>query len=163
MKAHDALRSTYGLSTTVLKSYFSDMSDRELLSRPGPGCNHLAWQLGHLIASECQLLEGVVPGAAAALPEGFVAKHGKDTSNVSEASQFCTKQEYLDLLDKVQAATQAALAKLTEADLDQPSPEHFRAFAPTAGDVFALIATHRMMHAGQFVPVRRALGKPVVM
>jgi hypothetical protein len=27
--------------------------------------------------------------------------------------------------------------------------------------MFILIATHPMMHAGQFVPVRRALGKPV--
>jgi hypothetical protein len=163
MNAHDVLRSTQAFSTTVLKGYFGDMSDAELLTRPGPGCNHLAWQLGHLISSECELLEAVAPGAAAKLPEGFAAKHAKDKSQVSEASQFCTKQEYLDLLDKVQTATQAALAKLTPADLDQPGPESFRSFCPTVGDVFVLIAIHPMMHAGQFVPVRRALGKPVVM
>jgi hypothetical protein len=30
------------------------------------------------------------------------------------------------------------------------------------GDVFMLIGAHPMMHAGQFVVVRRAAGKPVV-
>jgi hypothetical protein len=33
---------------------------------------------------------------------------------------------------------------------------------PTVGHIYLLIATHQLMHAGQFVPVRRALGKPVV-
>jgi hypothetical protein len=33
---------------------------------------------------------------------------------------------------------------------------------PTAGHIYLLIATHGLMHAGQFVPVRRKLGKPVV-
>ena len=33
---------------------------------------------------------------------------------------------------------------------------------PTVGSIFTLIATHPMMHAGQFVVVRRQLGKPIV-
>jgi hypothetical protein len=33
---------------------------------------------------------------------------------------------------------------------------------PTMASMFILTATHPLMHAGQFVPVRRALGKPVV-
>jgi hypothetical protein len=31
------------------------------------------------------------------------------------------------------------------------------------GDMFALIASHAMMHPGQFVMVRRQLGKPILM
>jgi hypothetical protein len=34
--------------------------------------------------------------------------------------------------------------------------------APTLGDIFLLLATHTMMHAGQFTVVRRKLGKPVL-
>jgi hypothetical protein len=163
MNAQDALKSVQGLSAMVLKSYINDLSDNELLRRPGVGCNHLAWQLGHLIASECHLLNSVCPGAAIALPEGFAAKHGKETAGSDDPAQFCTKQQYLDLFDKVQSATAAALDKLSAADLDQPSPENYRAFAPTVGAMFALMANHPMMHAGQFVPVRRALGKPILM
>ena len=51
MNAKDAIRSSGNLSTMVLKTYISDLDDADLMRRPGEGCNHLAWQLGHLIAS----------------------------------------------------------------------------------------------------------------
>ena len=57
----------------------------------------------------------------------------------------------------------AALDAMADADLDKPSPENFQQFCPTMGDMFTLIATHPMMHAGQFVIVRRQLGKPILM
>jgi len=163
MNTQDTIRTTLETSSMVLSSYVSDLTDEELLTRPGEGCNHLAWQLGHLIASECNLLEMVAPGTAAELPAGFAAAHGKESCGENDASKFCSKQEYLDLFEKVQAATLAALAKFSDADLDQPGPEAFAPRFPTVGHVLVLIATHPMMHAGQFVPVRRKLGKPVLM
>ena len=38
--------------------------------------------------------------------------------------------------------------------------EAMRDYAPTVGAVLLLIGNHWMMHAGQFVPVRRKLGRP---
>ena len=162
MNAKDVIRVTMDSSLNVLKTYIGDLSDAELMQRPGPGCNHLAWQLGHLINSEAGLLSMVCPGAAAELPAGFAEQHNKQTAGSDDASQFCTRQQYLDQFDKVRASTLAALDKLPEERLDEPGPEPMRAFCPTVGALFALIGTHPMMHAGQFVPVRRALGKPVV-
>lgn len=163
MNAKDAIRGASELSMTVLKAYFSDLTDAELMMRPGPGCNHLKWQLGHLISSEAGLLNDACPGAAPELPAGFADQHKKETAGSDDASKFATKQQYIELLDKVHAATLAALGKLPDADLDKPGPERMRDFCPTIGAFFNLIATHPMMHAGQFVPVRRALGKPIVM
>ena len=60
-------------------------------------------------------------------------------------------------------ATLAALDAYPESDLDKEAPEEMRSFCPTMGDVFTLIATHPLMHAGQFVIVRRQLGKPILM
>lgn len=162
MNTQEAISATMDVSSMVLTSYIGDLTDADLMSRPGDGCNHLAWQLGHLIASECNLLESVQPGAAAELPAGFAEKHSKETTGEDDPAKFCTKQEYLDLLEKVREASKAALAKTADADLDQPGPEQFREFMPTVGHVYVLISTHGMMHAGQFVPVRRALSKPVV-
>jgi len=162
MNAKDAISNAMDLGYTVLKSYFSDMTDADLMRRPGPGCNHLAWQLGHLITSEAGLVNQVCPGAGPALPEGFAAAHGKDKAGSDDASKFYTKQQYIDLLDQVRAASVAALKDLPEADLDKPGPEGMRRLCPTIGSFFNLIATHPMMHAGQFVPVRRALGKPIL-
>jgi hypothetical protein len=146
----------------VLTTYVNDLDDGDLLRRPAPGCNHLAWQLGHLISSEVGLLNGVCPGQAAELPAGFTDRHSKGNCASDDPSQFCTKQQYLDLYQKVRASTRAALEKLSDADLDQPSPEWIRPRFPTVGHVVNLIGTHPMMHAGQFVVVRRQLGKPVV-
>ena len=162
MNGQEAIRATFGVSSMVLKSYLSDLTDEELLTRPSSGCNHVAWQLGHLISSECQLLESVCPGAAVELPAGFAEQHSKETVGEDDPAKFCTKQEYLDLLDKVQTNSMAALDQTSESELDRPGPEHFQQMFPTVGHIFLLIATHGLMHAGQFVPVRRALGKPIV-
>lgn len=162
MDAKDTLRDTLNLSHFVLSSYFKDLSDADLLRRPGAGCNHLAWQLGHLIASECGLLNGIRAGSAPELPAGFKERHGKENSASDNPADFGTKQQYLELTEKVHAATLALLEAYPEADFALPAPESFRKMFPTMGSIFVLIATHPMMHAGQFVPVRRALGKPVV-
>ena len=162
MDTRDAIRATLGSSTRVLNRYVEDLSDADLMVRPGPGCNHIAWQLGHLIASENALLEAAVPGASIELPAGFAEKHDKSTSGSDNRADFYSKQEYLDLFEKVHAATLAAIANLSDTDLDKPAPERFRSRFPTVGNLVILIATHGMMHAGQFVPVRRKLGKPVV-
>jgi hypothetical protein len=150
------------MGLTVLKTYVSDLSDSDLLLRPGKGCNHLAWQIGHLIAAENELLSDCCPGSAAALPAGFAQRHSKETIGVDDPAKFFSKQQYLDLYDQQRAATQAALDKLSEADLDRPGPEKFRNMFPTVGSIFALIASHPLMHAGQFVSIRRQLDKPVL-
>jgi hypothetical protein len=69
---------------------------------------------------------------------------------------------YLGLLQKMHDATRAALERTPETDFDKPGPEKMRAYAPTIGAVFALIGQHEMMHQGQFVTVRRKLGKPIL-
>lgn len=163
MNAKDAIRSSTNVSSMVLKTYISDLDDADLMCRPGEGCNHLAWQLGHLISSEVQLLEGVAPGKGAELPAGFAEAHSKDACGSDDPQGFQTKATYVELFDKVRAASLAALDDYPEADLDKPAPETFRAFCPTMGDMFTLIATHPMMHAGQFAVVRRQLGKPILM
>lgn len=162
MKPHDVIQRAYGLSRMVLTSYVDDLSDAELLSRPGEDCNHLAWQLGHLIGSEVSLLDSIVPGHAVTLPDGFTEMHSKDNSNSDNPDDFATKEEYLRLFDEIKQATFAALDSLSSDDLEQAAPEHLQSICPDVGGVFVLIATHAMMHVGQFVPVRRQLGKPIV-
>ncbi|MEO2034774.1 MAG: DinB family protein [Planctomycetaceae bacterium] len=163
MNAKDAIRSSANLSSMVLKTYVSDLDDADLMRRPGDGCNHLAWQLGHLISSEVQLLENVAPGKGLKLPKGFADAHSKEACNSDAAADFHDKQTYVELFDNVRAASLHVLDSCAESDFDNPAPEDFRAFCPTMGDMFTLIATHPMMHAGQFVIVRRQLGKPILM
>ena len=163
MNAKDAIRSSANLSSTVLKTYISDLDDADLMRRPSAGCNHLAWQLGHLISSEVQLLEKAAPGRGTKLPAGFAEAHSKEACKNDDPAKFHGKSTYVDLFDKVRAASLAALDDYAPSDLDNPAPEDIREFCPTMGDLFGLIAAHPLMHAGQFAVVRRQLGKPILM
>ncbi|MBX3437368.1 MAG: DinB family protein [Planctomycetaceae bacterium] len=162
MNTKDAIRSTMHVSDTTIKKYLSDLSDADLLTRPGAGCNHLAWQLGHLITSEVMLLKRLSPEGGATLPDGFAEAHSRKSTDNDEPSAFLTKDQYLALYDTVRTATRNVLDRYPEPDFDLPGPEHFREMLPTQGDIFTLIALHPMMHAGQFAVVRRQLGKPVL-
>ncbi len=162
MNAKDAIKANMDLAGMVLKTYVSDLSDAELMTRPASGSNHLAWQFGHLISSEQQLLSSICPGAAATLPAGFNEQHDKAVTGSDDAAKFLSKQRYIELFDQQREATKTALDSLPDADLDKPGPEHFKRICPTVGAVFNLIANHPMMHAGQFAVARRVLGKPVL-
>lgn len=163
MNTVDAIKQAYGFSQMVLNGYIGDLTDGDLMQRPGEGCNTIAWQLGHLISSECSLLNMAIPDSAAELPDGFVEKHSKENAGSDDASHFSTKAEYLALFEKVKTSTFAALDQLSNDDLDKPGPEGMRDFCPTVGSLLILISTHVMMHVGQIVPIRRRLDKPVVM
>lgn len=163
MQAKQAIKGQIDLSTALLTRLLEDLSDADLLVRPVPGANHAAWQLGHLISSEAGM-HGNIPGAVSPeLPADFVTNHGKDRAGHDGPDGFLTKAQYLDLFTKVRGATLAALEKLPEADLDQPTTGRAASFAPTVGALLALTGGHVLMHVGQVSVIRRKLGKPHVM
>ncbi len=160
MSSQQILTEALDLPDFVVKAYLGDLTDADLLRRPAPGMNHLAWQIGHLITSERNLMEAVSPGSMPALPEGFAEKHSKANDQNDDPSAFLTKEGYLALYATIRSATRAAIAKLTEADLEKPGPEPTRNFLPTVSSVISMQGSHWMMHAGQWAVVRRQLGRP---
>ncbi len=162
MKATDVLQNTLASTQFVLSTYLSDLSDADLLVRPVPEANHLAWQLGHLIAAEVMLGKDVPGTNYPALPPGFAEQHSKETSKQTDAKGFLTKAAYVDLFTRVRAATSAAVSVLSDADLDKPNTGRMAQFAPTIGALVVLISNHTLMHGGQATVVRRKTGKPVL-
>lgn len=161
MNYKDAVKQNLALANDVVLAYLDDLSDDNLLLRPLPGMNHIAWQLGHLIASEHDML-AAIGVQMPPLPDKFAERHHKDNAESDDWRQFHKKAEYVGLFNHVRNATARALETATDADLEQPSPEAMRSYAPTVGSVYLLLGAHVMMHAGQWVAVRRKLGKPIV-
>lgn len=159
MNSTQALRLGLNWADMLTKSYLEDLTDAELLVRPVPGTNHIAWQLGHLLKSEHDMITAICPGIMPALPDGFGDKYTADTSRLDSAGCFHTKSQYLDLYKALRAGTLAALEKFSDAELDQPVPEQFAAYTKNIGDLFALQGTHWLMHAGQWAIIRRKLGR----
>ncbi len=142
----------------ITLSYVQDLTDADFLIRPVPGMNHIAWQMGHLIASSQEML-GWLGQPAPALPAGFAESYTKEMASSDDPAKFATKDVYLDLAAKIKSASLAALDAIPESKLDDPGPEQMREYAPTVAAVLTMLGAHWVLHAGQFVAVRRKLGK----
>ena len=159
MNAKDVLKQVVDFSHMVARYYVDDLTDAELLVRSVPGSNHIAWQLGHMIGGTQQMLREL-GREAPPLPEGFAEAHSKETSAVDDPARFRTKAEYMALAEKMKTASLLAIDATPDGDLEKPAPESMREYAPTMSAGLGLLGTHWMMHVGQFVPIRRKLGKP---
>ena len=162
MKTHEAITSNLHTSRYIMTSYLSDLSDDDLLVRPVPAAHHAAWQLGHLILSESQMINGIRAGSAPALSPEFAARHDKGAAKAGDPAHFYPKSQYLSCMNNLREATLTLLSQLSEEDLSKPGPEAMRSYAPTVGSVFLSIANHELMHSGQIAVIRRALGKAVL-
>ncbi len=159
MDSRAAIKSGLDMAEFVCMAYLADMSDENLMLRPHPECNHLNWQVGHLILAEHEMMAKVIPSGMPALPSGFAEKYGKEAAKGNDRSQFCSRDELMQVYKVQRAATQSALATTSDSQFDAPTGVDY---APTVGAMFALQASHWLMHCGQWVIVRRSLGKPVV-
>src|SRR5262245_59054708 len=160
MGPKDVITLTLDTSDFILKSYVGDLSDAEIRLQPVEGMNSIALQLGHLIAAERHFMELVKPGTSPPLPAGFADAH--DFKNAArDEKALATKAEYLKLWDTQRAATKAALATVSDADLDDTQGGKLPAYAPSVGAVFNMAGVHALSHVGQFVAVRRKLNKKI--
>jgi hypothetical protein len=149
-----------GVADFFKGTMLDDLKAGDLMLRPVPDANHIAWQWGHLIASERRLVEAAAPGSMPELPAGFAERHTKDTATSDNPADFCTREEYERIGSEVRAGTLRALDKLSDADFDKPVSGKVPPFIKRAGDCFLTIGAHWGGHAGQWVVVRRKLGLP---
>lgn len=141
----------------------SDFSDADMLVRPAPAANHAAWQIGHLINSEVNLVNMIIPGAVPAQPDDFRRKFSKETARLDDPAAFPGKAELLERFAQVRKNTVEWVRGLSDADRDRPAPPQIAGFAPTAGHLALVIPEHTAMHVGQIQAIRRVLGKPHLM
>ncbi len=159
MDAKEIILNSMMVGEMFLKSYLADLTDEDLYMIPVEGMNPIALQLGHLISTEHTFVEKIKAGSSPELPEGFMAKHSLKEGDKADKSRYSTREEYLRLYDLQRAASKAVLATLSDEDLAKPGP--MPEFVPTVGASFNIFGLHELAHCGQFVPVRRKLGKPI--
>jgi hypothetical protein len=157
MNTRDALKLGIDMGDYVSLSYIQDLSDEELMERPHPECNHLNWQVGHLIASENEMMKLVAPECMPPLPPGFAERYSRDAATSNDPAKFCKKEELLRVQKEQRAGTLAALAKMRDEDFDKPTGVDY---APTVGAMLSMQGSHWLMHCGQWVIVRRRFGRP---
>lgn len=163
MNGPTAIQTLLEASKFLMNQYLNDLGDADMLARPVPDANHLAWQMGHLITAEVGMISGQIPDAQfPELPPNFAEKHNKDTANSDDPTAFHSKEEYVSLFNQVRDTTISLVGQLSEEDLDKPTQGPMAPFAPTVGAFLILVSNHTLMHGGQASPIRRKLGKPVL-
>ena len=145
----------------MIDSFLGDFSDADMFVRPAKGANHATWQLGHLANSTRNMVAACDPTVA--FPFEDDARFGKSKAPIDDPTFFPAKAEILGRFDQAMDVAAAWVSKLGDADLAKPSPERLQRFAPTIGNVAIMLASHPLIHIGQFSVTRRALGKPHVM
>ena len=103
MNFKDSIRASLGIADFLVQKYLEDITPQEMLQRPAPDANHIAWQLGHLISAERRLVEAAVPGSMPPLPDGFAERHSKDTAASDNPADFLSKDEYFKLAADMRA------------------------------------------------------------
>lgn len=156
MDARQAIRTQLELSEFVCLGYLADLSDRDLLLRACPGANHINWQVGHLIGSEHNHISRFSPGQMPPLPDRLPELYSRETVQVDDPALFLPKGVLIDAYRQQRAATLRLLEAAGDGDLDLPTGVPY---APTRGAMFAMQGSHWLMHGGQWVIVRRQLGK----
>ncbi len=157
MNSREAIKLSIDSGDMISMMYLGDLTDQDLMRRPCPGCNHINWQVGHLIAAEHKMGNTAVPDSMPDLPDGFEEKYSKETAGIDDPAKFCTKEELLAVYKDQRKATLAALENLSKSDLDHETGVEY---APTVGAMFSLQGSHWLMHCGQWAVVRRQLGRP---
>lgn len=157
MSTNSAIREAIESAQFIVQCYLQDLTDGDLLQRPSPGCNHINWQLGHLISSEHWMIDKASPGCMPELPDGFTDRYTKLTAASDDPSQFLPKSELMEAARLQRAATLSTLTAMSEADFRRPSGVPY---APTVSALFLMQCTHWLMHAGQWAIIRRQLGRP---
>jgi DinB superfamily len=164
MQAKDVAKLALSNALDTLQMYLGDLSDKDITIRPVPAANNIAWQLAHLCTAESYLLQADLPGVEyPKIPPAIATLGQEQTGKVDPPEGYLPKEQYLDCLKKLRAATIAAVEKLKDDDFDKKTTGSMAKYAPTLGAMIILTANHTLMHGGQFTVVRRALSKPVVM
>lgn len=145
----------------MLAKHLADFSDADMVARSSPTANHAAYQLGHLLRTTVGSVKALAPDFQLAFPPK-TDNDSKAPPTSDDATAFATKAELLAAWETLVDALVAAVKKLPEADLDKPSPEQFRGWAPMLGELAIMQAFHMSMHVGQIQAIRRKLGKPVL-
>jgi hypothetical protein len=143
MSIKDDIKSALKSNQDTLNAFLAELSEEDLALRQRMTNSIIAWQLGHLISWEVEMC-AEIPGARyPTLPAGMKVAYGDyNTRLAMPPTGYLKKMEYLELFNEVRSATNDALARLADADLDRPTKGPMAPRAPTIGALLWLAANH---------------------
>jgi DinB superfamily len=162
MKQSDMLTGLLKRNIDMIKRHLADFSEADMMVRPVPGANHAAWQMAHLAGYVVSTAKAIAPEANLSVPENLLQYRGTETSSSDDPAIFPTKARVLEIVELALNAQIGAVGKMSDEDLDKPTPEEFKRYGMNLAMMVLMGPLHTTMHMGQIQVIRRKLGKPVM-
>ncbi len=128
---------------------------------PAPGVGHVAWQLGHLAASQVVLVHtrcfnlNYTDHLSASFRDTF----GRGSKPVADRAAYPPLADIRGTFDRIHNETIELIKKINPAELDTPAyGDPHPMFTHKAGAI-GMTAMHECFHAGQIALIRRLAGK----
>lgn len=139
-----------------------DIDESTWFDMPAPGINHVAWQVGHLAASQVALIHVrcFAKDYDSCTPAGFREMFGKGSSPKADPSAYPGIADIRAAFDRIQAEAIELITTMPESDLNRPAGTEPHPLFSTRQGAIATAALHETFHAGQIALLRRLAGKP---
>jgi len=161
MNAIDLLVNRVVVARKWTQTLLNDIEETRWFDAPAPGVQHVAWQVGHLAASQTALMHfrcfGKKPEEH--VPAGFIAQFGRGSTPKAERSAYPPLPEIRVIFDRIQEETIALMKSISPAELSAPTNGDPHPMFENKGQCFAMVAMHEAFHAGQIALTRRIFGK----
>ncbi len=142
-------------------SLLADIDESRWFDPPGRNLGHVAWQVGHLAASQIVLIHMRCSGKqfADCAPGEYQKLFARGSTPVADAAAYPTIPVIRAFFDRMHAECLGMISQMPASELDKPAgADPHPMFANKAGAI-GMAAMHESFHAGQIALIRRLQGK----
>lgn len=143
------------------KSLLADIEEDRWFEMPATGVGHVAWQVGHLAASQIVLIHVRCFDMAYTdvAPDVIRTSFGRGSTPVASPAAYPPLAEIRSLFDRIHEDAIGRIGGMTDHELDERAgQEPHPLFSDKAGAI-GTAALHETFHAGQLAMIRRIFGK----
>lgn len=141
----------YGINQHALHVNVKGITNEEALIQPSPSGNCMNWVVGHIVASRNGILAAL--GEEPIWPKEEAKIYARHSAPITAPGVGKPLDRMLGDFDRAQERIQAALGRITAAELEKPFGD-----GDTVGGWLHFLQFHEAYHIGQVALLRRIVG-----
>lgn len=139
----------------------ADVEENRWFTPPGAGLGHVAWQLGHIAASQIVLVHMRCLGKqfADVAPADYYQTFARGSTPVADPKKYPPIGEIRAFFDRTHSDALAKVRTIRPEQLDEATHGDPHPMFTNKGGSLGMSAMHESFHAGQIALIRRLWGK----
>ncbi|HKQ48856.1 MAG TPA: DinB family protein [Phycisphaerae bacterium] len=139
----------------------ADFEEARWFDPPAPGVGHVAWQVGHLAASQVVLVHVRCFDRTYTdhLSAAFRDQFGRGSTPVANPAAYPAISDIRAAFDRIHQEAVELISGMSPDELDSPTTGEPHPMFNTRAEAIGMAAMHESFHAGQIALIRRLAGK----